>query len=90
MYTVVINKNADSYYNLTLLSNEDRYYLNIYICNVDGNIGVLISKSEDGFYFKSPCEEANDLELNSSDNLEETYEYVKKHFLNKGYLFVSN
>jgi len=90
MYTVVLNKKADNYYNVTLISNDKSHYLNIYISRVDGNIGVSISKSEYGFYFKSPCNEANDLELNSSDNLEETYNYVKKHYLDKGYTFCSN
>lgn len=90
MYTVVVNKKADSYYNVTLISNDNSHYLNIYISRVDGNIGVSISKSDDGFYFKSPCNEANDLELSSSDNLEETYNYVKKHYLDKGYTFCSN
>lgn len=85
-----MSKKADSYYNVTLNSKDNSHYLNIYISKVDGSIGVSISKSEDGFYFKSPCDEANDLELNPSDNLEETYNSVKKHYLDKGYTFTSH
>lgn len=88
MYTVIMHKKAErSYYNVTLSSSDKSHYLNIYVSNEGGSIGVSISKSDDGFYFKSPCDEASDLELNSSDNLEETYNYVKKHFLDKGYTF---
>ena len=90
MYTVVVTQKADSYYNVTLISNDKSHYLNIYISRVDGKINVSISKSDDGVYFKSPCEEANNVELSSSNNLEETYNYVKKHYLDKGYIFCSN
>jgi hypothetical protein len=81
------NKQERNYYNVTLVSSDDSHYLNIYVSKDDGVIGVSVSKSEDGFYFKSPCDEANDLELSSSDNLEETYNYVKNHFLDKEYKF---
>ncbi|MEI2709285.1 MAG: hypothetical protein V9E96_09765 [Chitinophagaceae bacterium] len=89
MWTPIISKKADSYYNITLISNNNSHYLNIYINKVDENISVAISKSEDGFYFKSPCNEASDLELSPSNNLEDTYNYVKKHYLDKGYKFSS-
>ena len=86
MYTV-INKLAanNSYYNLTLSSKDDSHYLNVYINKVDNGIWISVSRSEDGFFFKSPCDESSDLELNSSKSLEETYNYVKNHFINKGY-----
>lgn len=88
MYTVIMhNKQKRNYYNVTLTSSDETHYINIYVSEEDGAIGVSISKSDDGFYFKSPCDEANDLELSSSDNLEETYNDVKKHFLDKGYKF---
>lgn len=88
MYTVIMQKKQErNYYNVTLTSSDDSHYLNIYVSQEDGAIVVSISKSEDGFYFKSPCDEANDLELKSSDNLEVTYNYVKKYFLDKGYKF---
>lgn len=89
MYTVIMNKKADSYYNVTLSSNDNSHHLNIYISKVDETIRVSISKSEDGSFFKNPCDEANDLELTPSDNLEETYNYVKQHYLDKGYTFAS-
>ena len=50
MWTPIISKKADSYYNITLISNNNSHYLNIYINKVDENISVAISKSEDGFY----------------------------------------
>ena len=56
--------------------------------NVKSLFKVLISKSNDGFYFKSPCNEANELTVNPMDNLEKTYEYVKNYFLSKGYELV--
>ena len=90
MYKVIINDNAKNYYNLTLISIDKKSYLNIYISEIDGNIKVLISKSNDGFYFKSPCNEANELTVNPMDNLEKTYEYVKEYFLSKGYELVIN
>lgn len=80
-------KQERNYYNVTLSSSDNSHYLNIYVSQEDGGIGVSVSKSEDGFYLKSPCDEADDLELNSSDNLEETYNSVKKYFLDKGYKF---
>lgn len=89
MYTVTMGKKADEYFNVTLASADNSHYLNIYVNKIDGNIAVLVSKSEDGSYFKSPCEEAKDLELNTSNTLEEAYEYVKNHFLDKGYKFRS-
>jgi len=90
MYTVIMHKKKErDYYNVTLTSNGNSHYLNIYVSKEDDAIEVSVSKSEDGFYFKSPCDEANDLELNPSDNLEETYDYVKRHFLDKGYKFTS-
>lgn len=85
MYTVVIGKKANDYFNVTLTSVDNNHYLNIYVYRLDGNIAVLVSKSEDGLFFKSPCEEANDLELNTTNSLEEAYEYMKNHFLDKGY-----
>lgn len=86
MYTVTTNLKANKpYYNLTLSSKDDSHYLNIYISEVDNGIWVSVSKSEDGFYFKSPCDESSDLQIDSSKNLEETNSYVKSHFLNKGY-----
>lgn len=86
-----MNKKAErSYYNVTLSSSDKSHYLNIYVNDEGGSIWVSISKSDDGFYFKSPCEEASDLDIKSSDNLEETYNYVKQHFLDKGYTFASN
>ena len=88
MYKVIIDDNAEDYYNLTLVSIDKKSYLNIYISQIDGNIKVLISKSNDGFYFKSPCNEANELTVNPMDNLEKTYEYVKNYFLSKGYELV--
>lgn len=90
MFEVIMKKKADNYYNLTLISNDKSHYINIYINNVDDAVGVLISKSEDGFYFKSPCDEANDLELQAIESLEKTYNYVKTHFINKGYTFDSH
>lgn len=87
MYTVILGKKPDSYYNVTLISADSSHFLNIYINKLDENINVSISKSEDGFYFKIPCDEANDLELNIGDNLEETYNYVINHFLDKGYKY---
>ncbi len=87
MHKVTLGKKAESYYNVKLTSADSTHFLNIFVSQVDENISVSISKSGDGFYFKSPCEEANGLELSSSNNIEETYKYVKKHFLDKGYTF---
>ena len=80
-------KDKRGYYNVTLSSKDKDHYLNIYVSNEGDSILVSISRSEDGSFFKSPCDEASDLVLNSSDNLEETYNYVKNHFLDKGYKF---
>lgn len=90
MYNVALNEKPKSYFNVTLFSYEKKNYLNIYINKVDGFIAVQISKSNDGIYFESPCSESNDLVLDSSFNLEETYYYVKGHFISRGYTFSSN
>lgn len=86
MYTVTTKSTANKpYYNLTFLSKDNSHYLNIYISEVDNAIWITISKSDDGFYFKSPCDESSDLQIDSSKSLEETNDYVKEHFLSKGY-----
>ncbi len=89
MYTVTLKSDPyNNYYNITLCSNDNRHYLNIYIAEVGKGISITISKSDDGFYFKSPCEESSDLRIESSTTLEEVFNQIKKHFLNKGYKIV--
>jgi hypothetical protein len=89
MMTVKFNKQPPkNYYNFTLISLDKSHFLNIYISKEDDNIWLSISKSDDGFYFKSPCEEASDLNIDISENIEETYNTVKNHFLNKRYSFI--
>jgi hypothetical protein len=82
------NQSPKNYYNFTLISADKSHYLNIYISNEDDNIWLSISKSDDGFYFKSPCEEASDFKIDISENIEEAYNIVKNHFLAKGYSFI--
>ena len=84
------NKQPKDYYNITLISANKSHFLNIYISKEDDDIWISISKSEDGFYFKSPCAEASDLKLDISKDIEETYDVVKNHFLNKGYNFTTS
>ena len=89
MMTVKFNKQPPkNYYNFTLIPADKSHFLNIYISNEDDNIWLSISKSDDGFYFESPCEEASDLKIDISENIEETYDIVKNHFLAKGYSFI--
>ena len=88
MYGVTIQKEQKgNYYNFTLISADKSHYLNVYISQYDNSINVLISKSEDGFNFKSPCDEATGLELNTSASIEETFEFAKEHFHKRGYEF---
>lgn len=82
------NQHPKNYYNFILIATDKSHFLNIYISNEDDNIWLSISKSDDGFYFKSPCEEASDLKIDVSENIEETYDIVKNHFLAKGYSFI--
>lgn len=88
MYKVTINpKKTDTYYNVTLVSNTETHFINLYVCMFDGNVSVTISKSEDGSFFESPCDEAFGLELSASNGIEETFNVIKNHFLNLGYQF---
>lgn len=88
MYKVIINtKCNDTYYNLTLAAEDDSHYINIYACIADNNVSVIISKSQDGFFFKSPCDEGLNIELKSDSNLEESFSIIKDHFLEKGYKY---
>lgn len=88
MYKVIINpKKSDNYYNVTLASSDESHFINIYICMVDGNVSVTTSKSEDGSYFKNPCEEASDLQVISTNSIEEAFNAVKDYFIAKGYKF---
>ena len=91
MYTVTLKSDPNNnYYNITLCSNDNSHYLNIYIAEVDKVISITISKSEDNFYFKSPCEESSDLKIESSTTLEDVFNQIKNHFFNKGYKTVGS
>jgi hypothetical protein len=91
MYSVIMHRRPDRrYYSVTLKPNDESHFLNIHINEENGSIYVSVSKSQDGFYFKSPCDEAADLEVNPSNSFEETCDYVKNHFLTKGYKFHSS
>lgn len=86
MYKVIVNlKNTDCYYNVTLASSDESHFINIYICVIDGYVSVTISKSDDGSFFKSPCEEASGMQVVSSNSIEETFNTIRSYFINKGY-----
>ena len=86
MYKVIIHQStATSYYSLTLASIEKQHYINIYVSIADNNVFPIISKSEDGFYFNSPCEEGANLQVESSNDLFKIFNEIKKHFLDQGY-----
>ena len=86
MYKVIVNpKTNDTYYNLTLVAKGEDHFINIYVSIVDNYVSATISKSEDGFCFKSPCRESSGLQLDTSNDLQETFDLIKKYFIDKGY-----
>lgn len=88
MYKVTFNKeDRYSYYNVILASPDKTHYINIYVSSNDNNIFVTISKSEDGFYFESPCDEAAGLEVDFNKPIDKVYSNIKDYFLDKGYQF---
>ncbi|MCW3075205.1 MAG: hypothetical protein JWP69_2274 [Flaviaesturariibacter sp.] len=90
MYSGIINKQPSiKYYNVTLKSRDESHFLNIHISEGNGVINASVSKGEDGAYFKSPCVEAEDLEINTENSFEDVCQYVMNHFLSKGYEFYS-
>jgi len=91
MFTVTIHKQPErKYLSATLISNDDSHFINIHISEDHGIINASVSKSDDGFHFKSPCREAADLNINSAEGLDETFDQIKRHFLDKGYRFYSS
>lgn len=88
MYTVTLNQNKETnLYISTLISSDTTHYLNIYVSKELNDIWVSISKSEDGFNFRSPCTESNNLNFKNLYTFDEIVQYIKKHFLEKDYKF---
>ena len=86
MYKIIIHPTtAVHYYSLTLASEDNSHFINIYISVTDDNIFINISKSEDGLFYKSPCEEGSNLKVEPSDNPVIILNEIKKNFLDQGY-----
>jgi len=86
---IIISRKAKTYYNFNLISSDSNHFINIYISKEVNKARVVISKSLDGFFFKSPCEEANELAISDDLNIEETCNEVKKFFEKKGYEYIN-
>jgi hypothetical protein len=91
MFEIIINssKTAD-YYNITFVSDDESHYINVYISLFDNSISINISRSEDGFYFKSPCSESNDINISSFTSIENAVLSIRNHFESKGYKILLN
>lgn len=90
MYEVTFkNSNNQDYFNSILISNDKTHYISIYVGNDNDNVFVTIAKSDDGFNFKSPCKEADDLKIESKNSLEEVFDHIKNYFLNRGYQYTT-
>lgn len=86
MFEIIVNSsNPIDYYNLTFISSDKSHFINVYISLIDNSIRINISRSEDGFYFKSPCLESNEIDSDSFSSIENAVETIKNHFESKGY-----
>ena len=78
------NKKTDLYIS-TLISSDTTHYLNVYVSKVENEIWVSISKSTDGFNFKSPCDESNNFNFSNLITFDDIVNYIKTHLIEKGY-----